>query len=165
MEFRNLRIKEIGYEPLSDFKKWTQIDHVQKEGVMEFDGATTTLKKDYKNYVLRLEWLRRNEESSARVGLRGDFAASVRLGGDENTGSIPEAGVKVEKKHDNPSDQWNYLEVRVENGKARVWVNGTVVADGVDLKKVKDLPASGAIALKSELNIRFRNVRIKELKD
>ena len=74
-------------------------------------------------------------------------------------------GAKVEKKLDNPLGQWNYLEVRVAGDKARVWLNGTVVADSVDLKKVKDLPASSAVGLKGAGGLRFRNVRIRELKE
>ena len=79
MEFRNLRIKEIGFESLGDAKKWTRVDGVKAgPGVMEFVGTTTTLKKDYKNYVLRLEWRQENDHTSAQVGLRGGLEASVR---------------------------------------------------------------------------------------
>ena len=35
----------------------------------------------------------------------------------------------------------------------------------MELKKVKDVAASGAVGLKGEGGMRFRNVRIKELKE
>jgi hypothetical protein len=152
MEFRNLRIKERGYESLSDLKKWTGAERWKvDEGVLVPDGPAKTEKKDYKNYVLRLEWSA-EKEASGSVDLRGDFLAI-------------HFGDKAEKKLNNPPGQWNYLEVRVANDKARVWLNGTVVNDGVDMKKVKGLPASGAIGLMGERGIRFRNVRIKDVKE
>lgn len=167
MEFRNLRIKEIGYDSLSDPKTWAGAERWKAEGGMLVpDGAAETAKKDYKSYVLRLEWTAEKGATGA-VGLRGAKSEAAVLFGDlaDGSGAVPAAGAKPEKKLDNPLGQWNYLEVRVAGDKGRVWLNGTVVAEGVDLKKVKDLPGSGTVGLKGEGKVRFRNVRIKELKD
>ncbi|HKI36139.1 MAG TPA: DUF1080 domain-containing protein [Gemmataceae bacterium] len=167
MEFRNLRIKEIGYDSLSDPKKWAGAERWKTEdGALVPDGAAETAKKDYKSYVLRLEWAAEKGAMGA-VGLRGGKSEAAIVFGDvaEGSGAIPTAGAKPQKKLDNPLGQWNYLEVRVAGDKGRVWLNGSVVADGVDLKKVKDLPGSGAVGLKGEGGLRVRNVRIKEAKE
>jgi len=167
MEFRNLRIKEIGYESLNDPKKWVGADGWKVEdGDLVTDGPADTAKKDYKSYVLRLEWLARKGAGGA-VGLRGRAPLGAVILGDVvgGSGGIAAADAKPAKDLDNPLGQWNYLEVRVAGDKARVWLNGTAVVDGVDLKKVKDLPESGAVGLTGRGGMRFRNVHIKELKD
>jgi Domain of Unknown Function (DUF1080) len=165
MEFRNLRIKETGYDSLDDLKKWAGAESWKvDDGALVSDGTAETVKKDYKSYVLRLEWTAEKGATGA-IGLRGAKAEGAVVFGDgiEGSGAVPAAGAKAEKKLDNPLGRWNYLEVRVEGDRARVWLNGTVVADGVDLKKVKNLPASGPVGLKGQ-GLRFRNVRIKEIK-
>jgi len=50
--------------------------------------------------------------------------------------------------------------VRLVGGKASVWLNGTVVADGVEVK-----PDAGPIGLRAGGPMRFRNVRIRDLKE
>jgi hypothetical protein len=167
MEFRNLRIKETGYESLNDAKKWAGAERWKVEdGTLLPAASAETAKKDYKNYVLRLEW-QAEKGATGAVGLRGGKAEAAVVFGDvaEGSGAIPAAGVKPAKALDTPIGQWNYLEVRVAGDKARVWLNGTAVADNVDLKKIKDLPASGAVGLKGQGGMRVRNVRVKGLKD
>ncbi len=167
MEFRNLRIKEIGFEPLGDPKKWVGAEGWKVEdGVLVTDGPAETAKKDYKSYVLRLEWLARKGAVGA-IGPRGKAPLGAVSFGDVagGSGGIAAADAKPAKDLDNPLGQWNYLEVRVAGDKARVWLNGTVVADGVDLTKIKDLPASGPVGLVGQGGMRFRNVRIKAVNE
>jgi hypothetical protein len=167
MEFRNLRVKEIGYDSLGDLKKWSGAERWKAEGgALVPDGAAETAKKDYKSYVLRLEWLAAKGATGA-VGLRGAKSEAAVVFGDVagGSGGIPAALVRPGKSLDNPQGQWNYLEVRVAGDKANVWLNGSGVVEGLELKKIKDVAASGAVGLKGEGGMRFRNVRIKELKE
>jgi hypothetical protein len=89
----------------------------------------------------------------------------VRLGDLESgSGEMPGLSLKPSKKLDNTLGQWNYLELRVSGGKATVWLNGTVVADGVDLQS--DGEAAAGIALHADgPGLEFRNFRIKEIKE
>jgi hypothetical protein len=45
-----------------------------------------------------------------------------------------------------------------------VWLNGTVVVAGVDLKKDAGFPEMGGIRLRGDGAMQVRNVRIKEIK-
>ena len=114
---------------------------------------------------MRLEW-RADKGATGTVGLRGGRGAAAVDFGDVagGSGGIPGTGAKPAKAMDNPLGQWNYLEVRLTGGKARVWLNGTAVADDVELKRAKSVPESVPIWLTGHGGIRFRNVRVKELK-
>ena len=88
-EFRNLRIKEIGWEALNDLAKWTGKDwHTDGDRLSEDayhnavpgkDGGTALVLKDanLKDYRLRLEWHSRglggnsNAEGPERRGIGG----------------------------------------------------------------------------------------------
>jgi hypothetical protein len=159
MEFRNLRVKEIGYESLDDLKKWAGAERWKiEDGAIIPDGTAETVKKDYKSYILRVEWL-------AGKGATGGAGPGVAVAfGDVEGGSggVPRLGTKPTKALDNPLGQWNYLEVSVAGDKGRVWLNGTVVADGLDLNKLRP---SGAVGLKGQGGMRFRNVRIRKLQE
>jgi hypothetical protein len=165
IEFRNLRLKEIGYEPLNDLALW----EVPADGSWQADAAAQGFhgkagrlrtRKTYKDVVLRLEW---KAEPGTRIAIwprDGSQQTVVSLGDDAGSGSLPSAPAKG-KKADNPSGQWNYLEVRLEGGRVTVWLNGTVVND-VTLRGL--LPAAGAVALQLDGQpASFRNVRVKEL--
>jgi hypothetical protein len=168
MEFRNIRIKEIGYQSLQDPKKWDGGRWKVEGDTLAPDGdlAAVTV-KDYKSYVLRLEW-KAEKGAKGSVEVRGRQSPAAVVLGDVagGSGGIPAAGAKPEKPLDNPLGEWNYLEVRVAGDKARVWLNGSVVADKVDLGKVDVLfPPSGPIGLKASGPLQFRNIRIKEIED
>jgi hypothetical protein len=166
IEFRNLRIKELGYENLGEPKKWNDSPHWKwEDGVVTSDGKGDPLETaDYKNYVLRLEW-KADKAATGGVFLRGREAGKslVNIGDLEGgSGELPGPGAKPAKKLDNPLGQWNYLELRVAGGKATVRLNGTVVVEAADFKG----DATGAIALQSNgPGLQFRNIRIKEIKD
>src|SRR6516165_6649688 len=100
-----------GFVSLSDLKKWTGDDKWRMDGDGFTVGITTieTVKKDYKDYIFRLEW-KCLKDAKAGVGLR-----------------------KPTKKVDKPVGEWNNLEVRVTANKATVSLNGETVAKDVAL--------------------------------
>ncbi len=167
IEFRNLRIKEIGYDVLNDEKKWK----LGGAGWKVADGTFTqgdkplalqTVGTDYKDYVFRVEY-KVGKNARGEVGLRGAKAeqAFVLLG-DSDSGSGAVNGKKPTKRLDYPLDQWNNLEVRVQGNKVSVWLNGTVVVENAELKGA---PEAGPIALQgSGKGVAFRNPRIREMK-
>jgi hypothetical protein len=163
IEFRNLRIKEIGYEVLNDAKHW-QLDGSGwkvEDGAFTSDGkgpALETAKKDYKDYVFRVEF-KADKDAYGGVGLRG--LNIVKLG-DFADGSGGLVGKKATKKLDYPPGQWNYLELRVKSNKATVWLNGTVVVENAELDGAAE---AGPISLaETKKGLHFRNPRIKEMK-
>jgi Domain of Unknown Function (DUF1080) len=167
IEFRNLRIKELGYEVLNDAKKWS----IDGSGWKIDDGTFTpgdkamllsTVKNDYKDYVFRVEY-RADKDANGGIGLRGEKATEhFVVVGDLKSGSGAMAHEKPAKKVDYPLGQWNYLELRVKDNKATVWLNGTVVVENADLKGAPD---AGSISLQQVgKGLQFRNPRIKEVK-
>jgi hypothetical protein len=168
MEFRNLRIKELGYEGLNDAKKWEgSTGKWGDDGELEVTTTKApgyeTARKDYKDFALRLEW-KGDKGASGEIGLRGG-RLPVHLGdGDAGSGGVGKTSPSM--KMDNPPGEWNYMEVRVHKDRAAVWLNGTMVADKVDLKKLDKLPEAGGVGLHVKAGgMRFRNLRIKELKE
>jgi hypothetical protein len=165
MEFRNLRIREIGWQALNDLGQWTGAWKQQGDALTPTGkaGALETAHKSYGNYVLRLEW--RAEQGQAAVRLRGAGSgkAVVQLGGAAGSGGLPGYGVSPVKRTDNPPGQWNYLEVRVRANRATVWLNGAVVAADVALAGT---PETGALGLSADgPGVQFRNIRIRENAD
>lgn len=165
MSFRNLRIREIGFDPLNDLKKWKTTGDWKRDGDSLVSAGKGTLEtvKDHGDYVLRLEW-QADRGATGAVLLRGGKTekAALLLGADAGTGAVPGQDVAPTKKLDNPAGQWNYLDVRLTGGKLTVWHNGTVVVKDA---AVKDLPASAAVGLSAEgSGVRFRNVRVQDVK-
>ena len=139
MQFRNIRIKEIGYRPLSAAKAWALKDgeHWKIEGdTLSADGKGAMLRTvatGHRNYVLRLEY-RGDRRTAGAVLLRGDKdPAAVLIGGSQETAGTL-SGKKPKKQAEQLSGAWNYLEVRLLGGRASVWLNGTVVVEGVEVK-------------------------------
>ncbi|MBI1918045.1 MAG: DUF1080 domain-containing protein [Planctomycetes bacterium] len=154
MEFRNLRIREIGFQALPA-KDWD----LDKDGVWQVKGdvlvtngkgrSRAWARKDYTNCVLRLE-CRAPKGADGGVLLRGkELTTRVR--------SILPIGHEKQLP-----DAWNYLEVRLAGGKATAWLNGTVVTDNFNVKG--NLGSSAArIGLGAVGPMAFRNVRIRDL--
>jgi hypothetical protein len=140
LEFRALRIREIGFAPLDEAKQ------------------------DYGDYVLRLEW-QAETGGEASIALRKGHAAAVRIGETaEGSGGVPAAGLRPAAKLDNPLGQWNYREIRQAGGKVSVWLNGTTVVNEAELKTDPPLPSSGGIGLPAQAKgIRVANARVKKL--
>jgi hypothetical protein len=162
MDFRNLRIKEIGWETLNGLDRWdkgdkgswkAQDDALASEG----PGRLVAAGRLPKEYVLRLEW-KCGPKGVGRVGWNGAEAKdAVLVGAGGGSGAQPDQGRKAKKATDNPQGQWNYLELRVAADKVSVWQNGEVVFEGAS-------PRLGAPALWcDEGPVAFRNIRLKAL--
>ncbi len=136
LEFRNLRIREIGWELLE-----------------ETPGSGARWTKDAGDFALRLEW-KSEKGATGRIGLRG---AAVTLGDAGGSGGI--AGVAPPSKStDNPPGQWNYLEVRMAGRRVTVWQNGEEVMKDREL----EVPAAGPLAVvPSAEGFRVRNARVR----
>lgn len=135
IDFRNLRIKETGYQVLRNPAELGGTGWNVKDDIMS--GATQlTTPKSYKNYTLRIEF-------------RGN--GHLKLG---TTSLLFQQPDLEARKH--PADQFNYLQVSVNNGKAKVWFNTE------DLKL--ELPVGdGPIAIVPEKSLDVRNLRIREM--
>lgn len=157
LEFRNLRIQEIGFKHLDDDGAWQSVKDAKP-------GAKQTEDK-FGDFVLRLEW-QSAAGKSADIALRGAIAPkfAVRIGDlAEGSGGLPGLGIKPLKKLDTPAGQWNYLEARLIGKKLTVWLNGTTIVENAELKD--DVPASGPLAiLPGESALAVTNVRMKDLK-
>ncbi|MGE3807001.1 MAG: DUF1080 domain-containing protein [Gemmataceae bacterium] len=134
IDFRNLRVKEIGYELFRDPKSlkggdgWTS-----KEGILTGAGKLTT-PKAYKDYTLRLEF-------------RGN--GTLELG--DTQLALGDADLKPLL---HPADQFNYLQVKVVDGTASLWFNTQ------DLKK-KLKVSEGPISVVPGKELAIRNFRIR----
>ncbi len=157
-EFRNLRIKDLGYEALNNPAAWATKGWSLSGDALVAGGATEPLvskASDYKDYRLRLEWRAAKDGNKGALYLRGPkaAAAAVALGAGGGDGPL---GQKAPKNPDNPVGQWNYLDATVQAGKAKIWLNGVVLAENVALEQ-----ASGAFSLSTGLE--YRNIRVKRL--
>ncbi len=111
IDFRSLRIKELGFTPVA----FDATAGWKKDGpllVGSDAGAVLKSSSPYKDFTLRLEY---KNGSKAVLNLRGKAWV------------IPPEGEDPAKRP-NPSDLWNYLEVTVRDGKAQVWLNGSTPA-------------------------------------
>jgi hypothetical protein len=144
MEFRNLRIKELGYERLEDLAKWTNDGHWKTAGdgfASDGKSAKLALKKVPRDYIVRLEW-QGTKDTKGELLVRGQ--------------AVPLAPDKLPV---NPIGQWNYLEVRVNDSKATPRLNGTT-GTAVTLAGKENTLALTVVGG----TLRVRNVRIKEVK-
>jgi hypothetical protein len=158
IDFRNLRVKELGFDNLTDAAKWGKADgwKIDEEGLTAAAkaGPLATAKADYQDFVFRVEW-QADKGGTGAVGL-GKAEAKVRLGdGVDGSGGVGGADARPAKKADNPQGQWNYLEVRRKGGKATAWLNGTVVTEDANWKG-----DAGPLVLEAA-GLRFRNARAR----
>jgi hypothetical protein len=156
MEFRNLRIQEIGFRHL-DEKSWKPAgeDKSRRETIDKFG-----------DYVLRLEFKTASRQIAGIV-LRGPGTpetAVVRFGDvpEVGSGGLVELGIAPTKKADVLLGQWNYLEVRLAGAKVTVWLNGEIVVDNKELK-VAEFPKEGPLVLLPS-GVEIQNVRVKAAK-
>lgn len=165
LEFRRLRIRELGVESLNEAKKWQQRGDANPwtssaYGRIFSPQGLARLKADadYDNYTLRLEW--RSEKSKAgRIGvIRDGRMTQVRIGDPEG---IVVAGVKPVAGTDNPPGQWNYLQLTLAEGKLSVWQNGKQLVKEVDTAKGQAVDGGLIFIRAAEGGIEFRNMRIK----
>jgi hypothetical protein len=175
MEFRNIRVKELGYKLLNKKEDWQGIPSFAKEWIVTDNilplgklGLLTS-KAKLKNYVVRFEWKGEKGDGGplGTVGVRGnDGGVLVYFGhGDSVPGSVKlgkETPAIPKKNLANPVDQWNYLEIRVQGKDLSVWLNGTTVQQ---LTLAEGVPDMAPLSLHSSgVGLEVKNLRIKELK-
>ncbi|GEM_PF-581009 len=140
IDFKNLRIKELGYTTLNDLNAWQPTAGWKQEGDALFaDGNAKplALAKTPNQFTLRLEYL-------------GD--AAIQRGGK----TLLALGDTEIKKHATPVPQANYLEISVQKNKLRIWINGNT------LPTMRDAPGdSGELAIVPSGAVAMRNIRIR----
>ncbi|MFQ5730380.1 MAG: family 16 glycoside hydrolase [Planctomycetaceae bacterium] len=167
LEFRRLRIKEIGWESLNDPKKWRKADEKQwKSGnygrVFSPDGiARANPDEKPADYVLRLEW-KSAKSRAAQIGIINDTRLTVVRIGDPN--GVVVKGVKPGDSVDNPPGQWNYMQLTLSNGKLTVWQNGRDLVKDYDTAKGRLVDGGFIILRATDGGIQFRNMRAKAIK-
>ena len=133
IDFRNMRIKELGYELFRDPKDLQADGWTAKDGILAGSGKLAT-PKSYKNYTLRLEY-------------RGN-------------GALVLGDTKIPLQQDDfktllhPDDQFNYLQVGVANGVGKLWLNTQNLKGDVKV-------AEGPIAVIPTGALELRNVRVR----
>ena len=167
LEFRRFRIKEIGWENLSDAKKWRRSDAKRWKsgsyGAVFTPQGTVRAKpgEEYENFVLRLEW-RSEESNTGRIGvIDGTRLTQVRIG--DPNGVVIE-GVKPGDATDNQPGQWNYLQLTLNDGKLTVWQNGKDLVKNHDTSKGQLVDGGSILLRATDGGIQFRNMRIKAIK-
>lgn len=152
MEFRNLRIQEIGWLNLNQAAAWKDFNAAGwkrvDDAVTAGDKPLTTARGDFKDYVLRLEW-KAGAEDKGKIALRGAGSFAVGLAQPKDAKN---------KWVINPVGEWNYLEVTMKDGKATIWNNGSVVEKEIALPS--GTPPTGPIEL-GGAGMQFRNIRVK----
>ncbi|MBY0527116.1 MAG: DUF1080 domain-containing protein [Gemmataceae bacterium] len=133
IDFRNLRIKEMGYELFREPKAFKGEGWTAKDDILTGNGKLST-PKPYKNYTLRLEF-------------RGKGALTL---GDANL-SFDDADLKSLL---HPEGQFNYLQVKVADGKAKLWLNTQDIKNELKV-------GEGTVTLVPEKGLEIRNFRIR----
>lgn len=133
IDFKNIRIKEMGYELFrqpGDFKGdgWTA-----KDDILTGSGKLTT-PKAYKDYTLRIEF-------------RGKGALAL---GDANVAFNRDDFAKLL----HPEGQFNYLQVKVADGKGKLWLNTQDLKGDIAV-------GAGPISIVPDGKLDLRNVRIR----
>jgi hypothetical protein len=167
IEWRNIRIKEIGCDGLNDLACWTGKGwKLEGDVLTPGDGAEALESKttDYGDYHLRFEWRQPKEAKGGGIWLRGPKGAKsgfMALGWEESPGLQPAEGGSgaqpVARPPANPRGQWNYCDVMISGGKAIVLNSGASQYEGA----AGVVPASGPIGLSPGLE--YRNIRITRL--
>ncbi len=153
--------------------------------------SIVTKKKDFRNYQLRLAFLFAAPdpaEINSGVYLRGihpwqadiwehkwgsglwgvgHVSAKMAKVGDKQFYTELGKVIRPDVRMDNPTGQWNYLEVRVEDGVVSTSLNGRTTVDRYPVKEIDSkFPEAGGIGLQAHApwkEVRFRDIRVKEL--
>lgn len=166
-------------------------EHWVRDGLLwTFKGpgpSIVTKKKDFSSYRLRVEFMFADPDPSninTGIYLRGvhpwqadiwEHKWGCGLWGVLHSYSpakknIQDLGkvVRPAVRMDNPSGQWNYLDVRVEHNVVSVWLNGRTTIDRYPIQEVDPkFPNSGGIGLQAHWpwkEVRFQHLRVMETK-
>ncbi len=172
VEFRNLRIKEVGFVWLfngKDLSAWKTKGagewRTLPDGVLHYTGKGNHLwtKESFRNFIFRVEW-RIEKGGDSGIYLRGDAQGRAQANiweRETGSGQIWGYNVSPKKRMDAPTGKWNYMEIRMVGNKVSVWLNGEWVIEDAELPGVAD---EGPIALQHHgTPLWFRNIRIKTL--
>jgi Domain of Unknown Function (DUF1080) len=156
IEFRNIRIKELGYDSVLN-------NLGANDAGLKIEDDTAVVSMGMKSYTLipdvtgdftfRTEW-KCDKGANAQIYFN---SGSMPIG-DLKNGSGGYAG-KIKKNADYPVGDWNYLEIKFAKGKASVWLNGNLVNEDVDIgpcKTVTFTVVSGTVQLRAP-RVRFAN--------
>lgn len=160
IDWRNIRIKEIGYDGLNDPASWTGKGwKLDGDVLTPGDGAEALASKasDYGDYHLRFEWRQPKDAKGGGIWLRGpkELKSGYMVLGSADGPSVQPAQPTA-KPPANPRGQWNYCDVTISGGKVTVLNNGVSLYEGTAAE-----PASGPVGLSPGLE--YRNTRIKRL--
>jgi len=133
IDFRNLRVQEIGYEVFRDPKAFKGDGWTAADDILTGSGPLVT-PRAYKNYTLRLEF-------------KGN--GTLTLGDTKLALDQPDLKALL-----HPEGQFNYLQVKVAEGKGKLWLNTQ------DIKQ--EVPVSaGPVTVTPEKGLALRNFRIR----
>jgi len=167
--------------------------YIVKDGVLvcpKEGGGNLFTAREYKDFVFRFEFKMEpggNNGVGIRAPLEGDAAyAGMEIQILDHDHAMYKGKLKPAQRHGSvydvipakaaalkPVGEWNSEEIRIEDGKIKVTLNGKVITEG-DLSKVTDEAilkkhpgvrrAQGHIGfLGHGSHVEFRNIRIKEL--
>jgi len=134
IDFRNIRIKEMGYDLFRDPKELKGEGWTAKDDILLGGSGKLTTPKSYKNYTLRIEFRGNGSLSLGETKLPLDHA--------DFKGIL------------HPEGQFNYLQVKVADGKGKLWLNTQ------DLKS-EIAVGEGAVSVMPEKGLEIRNFRIR----
>ena len=144
IDFRNLRVRELGFQRLGELSAWKPAEGWSQEGDVLKGNKWKSLatKEAYRDFTLRLEF--QAPFGSVMVGQKGWLTLS-------DASLAPSM---------NPVGQWNYLQLGVRQGKSTVWLNGN---------NIKTTPDPGGVAGPilldpGEGEMLVRNIRIRKMK-
>ncbi len=172
VEFRNLRILEVGYSWLFDGRSldaW-QVEGagqwvILPDGVLHYTGRGSHLwtKESFADFDLKLEW-KIEKGGDSGVYLRGDRQGRAQANIWEHemgSGQIWGYDIRPKERRDAPTGQWNYMEIKMVGKKVSVWLNGAWVIENAELP---DVANAGPIALQHHgTPLWFRNIRIRRV--
>jgi hypothetical protein len=133
IDFRNLRIKEIGYDLFRHPKDLQGEGWSAKDDILSGAGKLST-RKSYKNYTLRIEF---RGAGSLVLG-----ETKLRLDNDDFKDRL------------HPEGQFNYLQIKAADGKAKLWLNTQELKSDIAV-------GEGAISIVPEKGLEIRNYRIR----
>lgn len=191
VEFRNLRIKELGFNSLLNGKDLTGWERVRgndktwtvRDGLLVCGGgggSWLSTRDCFADFTLRLEYNLPPDGNSGvylrapREGHISAIAMEIQLLDDDHphytklkpfqyTGSIYGV-VPGERGHTKPPGEWNRMQIKCEGPWVSVWTNAALVAHGnMDHEeKLKSRPRSGYAGLQNHHStLTFRGIAIK----
>ena len=191
IEFRNLRIKELGFARRfngQDLAGWDRVrgndqTWAVRDGLLVCNGGGgnwLSTRDELSDFTLRLQYNLPADGNSGvylrapREGHISAIAMEIQLLDDEHpryaklkpyqyTGSIYGV-VPGERGHTRPPGEWNRMQIKCEGPWVSVWTNGALVAHGNmdELEPLRNRPRKGYVGLQNHHSkAMFREILIK----